>query len=95
MSIRTQTSQIFRAHFFQINSFYTDPPGRAFIRQESERVLKGDNITLTCEVYPGIGNAQIHTNKSAKLKKFKFFNVPFPHTLKGALKTAGTMGGEG
>ncbi len=29
-----------------------DPPGRAFIRQESERVVKGDALTLTCEVYP-------------------------------------------
>ena len=30
--------------------FISDPPGRAFIQLDSEQVVKGDSITLTCDV---------------------------------------------
>ena len=31
-------------------SFITDPPGKAFLRIDAEEVVKGDAVTLTCDV---------------------------------------------
>ena len=31
-------------------SFFSDPPGKAFIIEDLEQVVKGDSITLTCDV---------------------------------------------
>lgn len=33
-----------------MESFFPDPPGKAFIELDAEEVVKGDTITLTCEV---------------------------------------------
>ena len=35
---------------FSPPSFITDPPGKAFLRIDAEEVVKGDAVTLTCDV---------------------------------------------
>ena len=33
-----------------LNSLLSDPPGKAFLRIDAEEVVKGDAVTLTCDV---------------------------------------------
>ena len=33
-----------------LNSLLADPPGKAFLRIDAEEVVKGDAVTLTCDV---------------------------------------------
>ena len=41
--------------------FFSDPPGPAFIQKDIDRVIKGDSITLTCNVAEPGNNRTSHS----------------------------------